>query len=275
MVNYDVRALQLRILKILKMFDKVCRQHGLRYCLVGGSLIGAVRHKGFIPWDDDLDVSMPRPDYEKLIKHSKEWLPSPYELICAENDPCYPLPFAKIQDANSTLIERKHLYYLGGLYMDVFPYDAWPDNKLARWWQASKYAFLKQALYLIHRDPYKHGHGPDSWAPLLARKLFTLQGLQKGIRKVLTKYDYQQATLASSYTDGLKGVLPKRITDVYVPFEFEGETMQGISEYDQYLTHQYGKYMEVPPPEKRVQHGFYYLDLNTPYREYAKKEQTR
>lgn len=268
MAKYDVRALQLRILDILKMFDKVCREHNLRYCLVGGTLIGAVRHKGFIPWDDDLDVSMPRPDYELLIKNCKEWLPAPYELVCAENDPNYPLPFAKIQDANSTLIERKHLYYLGGLYMDIFPYDAWPDGKAARWWQATQYAWLKQCLYLIHRDPYRHGHGPSSWAPLLVRKLYTMQGLQRRIRKVLTKYDYAKAHYASSYTDGLKGVLPKRITDGYSPYEFEGEQMMGISNYDEYLTHQYGDYMKIPPEEKRIQHNFHYLDLDHPYRDY-------
>lgn len=270
MANYEIRALQLRILKILLALDNVCRQHGLRYCICGGTMIGAVRHKGFIPWDDDLDVSMPRPDYDKLIEHASEWLPSPYELICSENDKSYPLPFAKIQDADTTLIERKHLYYLGGCYIDIFPYDAFPDNPVARWWQCTKYAFLKQCLYLIHRDPFKHGHGPDSWAPLLVRKLFTMQGLQRGIRRVLTKYDYTEANLAASYTDGMHGVLPKTITDDYAPFEFEGHQVMGIKNYDPYLKRMYGDYMTIPPEDKRVQHNFHYLDLGRPYREYGK-----
>ena len=113
MADYDIRPLQLRILKILLAVDKVCKEHGLRYYIMAGTMLGAVRHKGFIPWDDDLDIGMPRADYDLLMSHSKEWLPQPYEAVCAENDPNYPLPFAKIQDADTTLIERMHFEILG------------------------------------------------------------------------------------------------------------------------------------------------------------------
>ncbi len=268
MANYDIRNLQMRILNILLAFDKVCTEHGLRYCICGGTMIGAVRHKGFIPWDDDLDVSMPRPDYERLIAHSAEWLPSPLEFVCAENDPDYPLPFGKIQDASTTLIERPHLYYLGGCYIDIFPYDGFADNKLIRWWQCTKYAYYRKCLYLVHRDPYKHGRGPSSWIPLLARKMYTMRGLQKRIRQILTKNDYGKASLASSYTDGFKNAFPKKVCDYYGPYEFEGHTVQGIADYDSYLRVMYGDYMQIPPENKRVQHNFYYLDLEHPYREY-------
>lgn len=130
MADYDIRPLQLRILKILLAVDKVCKEHGLRYYIMAGTMLGAVRHKGFIPWDDDLDIGMPRADYDLLMSHSKEWLPKPYEAVCAENDPNYPLPFAKIQDADTTLIERMHLKYLGGIYLDVFPLDGVPQSNL-------------------------------------------------------------------------------------------------------------------------------------------------
>lgn len=269
MANYDIRTLQMRILDILLAFDKICTKHGLRYCICGGTMIGAVRHKGFIPWDDDLDVSMPRPDYEKLIAHAAEWLPKPLEFVCAENDPDYPLPFGKIQDASTTLIERPHLYYLGGCYIDIFPYDGFAENKLVRWWQCAKYAYYRKCLYLVHRDPYKHGRGPSSWVPLLVRKIYSMHGLQKRIRKILTKNDYALAKLASSYTDGYKKAFPKEICDHYGPYEFEGHTVQGIVDYDPYLKVMYGDYMQIPPEEKRVQHNFYHLDLDHPYREYT------
>ena len=96
MVNYDVRTLQLRILNNLMAVDKVCREHGLRYYIYDGTMLGAVRHKGFIPWDDDLDIAMPREDYEEFILHANEWLEQPYEFICMENDASYPLPFGKV-----------------------------------------------------------------------------------------------------------------------------------------------------------------------------------
>ena len=112
---YDIRELQLHILDILVAIDKVCKEHNLHYYLVFGTMLGAVRHKGFIPWDDDIDIAMPRPEYETLRSHAHEWLPKQYEMICPENDKRYMFGFGKIQDANTTLIEREHIDYLGGV----------------------------------------------------------------------------------------------------------------------------------------------------------------
>lgn len=268
MPKYDIKELHEKILNILLAFDKVCEEHRLRYCICCGSLIGAVRHKGFIPWDDDLDIAMPRPDYELLIRHCKEWLPEPYEFVCAENDSQYPLAFGKIQDASTTLIERRHLYYLGGCYIDVFPYDGYPDSAFKRRLQCIRYEYLKQILYIVHRDPYRHGRGPSCWVPLMVRKLYTMQGVQKRIRKVLTRYDYDKCNLVASYTSGYGKILPKTVMETYVPFEFEGHTVQGIADYDRYLTCMYGDYMKVPPEEEQVQHDFDYLDLGHPYRDF-------
>jgi lipopolysaccharide cholinephosphotransferase len=271
MANYDIRPLQMRMLKVLEALDKTCAAHGLKYGIFAGSLIGAVRHKGFIPWDDDMDVLMPRPDYERFIAHSTEWLPAPYEFVCGENDPEYPLPFGKIQDASTTLIERRHLSYLGGIYVDVFPLDAVPSNTLKRHLHFAKYEYLKQALYFVHRDPYRHGHGPSSWVPLLARKMYTMTGLQKAIRRLLTKYDYDGCKLVADYTDGLKGVMSKDVEGVYSLYEFEGETFQGVKRYDDYLTQMYGDYMKIPDGEHQRQHNFHYMDLTKPYREYKEE----
>lgn len=268
MANYDIEALHKKILNILLALDRVCTEHGLRYAICGGTMIGAVRHKGFIPWDDDLDVAMPRPDYEVLIAHSREWLPEPYEFVCAENDPLYPLPFGKIQDASTTLIERRHLYYLGGCYIDIFPLDAYPDSALMRRVQRVRYDIYKKLLYLVHRDPYRHGHGPSSWLPLLVRKLFTREELQKRIKRVMTRYDYDHCNYAASYTDCYRRILPKEIVDTFGPFEFEGCKVQGIAHYDPYLRAMYGDYMTLPSAEQRLQHNFHYLGLDRPYREY-------
>lgn len=175
MAEYNIRELQLRILETLKAVDNVCREHNLRYYIWAGTMIGAVRHKGFIPWDDDLDIAMPRPDYDRLIEHAAEWLPKPYEMVCAENDGVYPLPFAKIQNADTTLIERMHLKYLGGIYLDVFPIDGVPEGAVARKLHFARYEYYKRVLYLLFRDPYKHGHGPSSWVPCCAAACTRLQ----------------------------------------------------------------------------------------------------
>ncbi len=266
MASYDLKALHSKLLGILLAFDDVCRRHSLRYGICGGSLLGAVRHGGFIPWDDDLDTCMPRADYELLIANSRKWLPESYELICPENDPLYPLPFAKIQDASTTLIERRHLYYLGGCYIDIFPYDFWPEDIIAKHRQATEYEFLKQTLYMACRDPYRHGHGPSSWPCLMARRFYgDRTNIQRRIRNVLTRYADMPTPYASSYTDGLRGILPADITCTYSEYEFEGHRVMGIRSYDRYLRHMYGDYMQVPPPEKRIRHNFHYLDLDNPY----------
>ncbi|MCE2616946.1 MAG: LicD family protein [Phocaeicola sp.] len=273
MACYDIRPLQLRMLKILLAFDKICVEHDLQYCIFAGTLLGAIRHKGFIPWDDDMDVGMPRPYYEEFIKHSKEWLPAPFEFVCAENDPNYPLPFGKIQDSSTTLIERKHLSYLGGIYVDVFPYDGVPTNMLTRRMHYAAFEFYKQLLYLVYRDPYKHGHGPSSWAPLLVQKMFTKQGVQQRIRKILMKYDYNQCEYTADYTDGLRGVMQRSVYNTYARYLFEGEMVQGPKLYDEYLTKIYRDYMKLPDKEHQRQHNFYYMNLDQPYREFKYKEE--
>ena len=84
------------------------------------------------------------------MANAKEWLPKPYEAVCAENDKEYPLPFAKVQDADTTLIERMHLKYLGGVYIDIFPLDGVPESRMAQRMHFAKYEFYKRVLYLIH-----------------------------------------------------------------------------------------------------------------------------
>lgn len=268
MATYDIRPLQLRILKTLIAVDKVCKENNLRYYIMAGTMLGAIRHKGFIPWDDDLDIGMPRADYDRLMTNADKWLPQPYEAVCAENDKEYPLPFAKIQDASTTLIERMHLKYLGGIYLDVFPIDGVPTSRMTQRSHFAKYEFYKRALYLVHRDPYKHGKGPSSWLPLLCRKLFTPAGIQKSIRKIMTKYDFDQSPLVCDYDDGMRGIMPKEILGVPTPITFEGEKVRGVQEYDAYLTQKYGDYMTIPKQSGQRQHNFHYLDLNKPYRNF-------
>lgn len=265
-MEYDLRRLQLKVLDILKAVDEMCRKHGLRYYIMAGTLLGAVRNGGFIPWDDDLDIAMPRADYDLFLKNASSWLPAPYEAVAGENDPSYPLPFAKIQDASTTLVERAHLHYLGGVYIDVFPLDGVPAGKLRRTLHFAKYEFYKRALYFVHRDPYKHGRGLSSWLPLLARRIYSLQSLQTKIRKVMRKYDFDQSRLVADYDDGSKGVMPKTWVGAPRPIRFEDITAITIAEAEKYLEKKYGDYMTPPEGAHRKMHNFHYLDLDTPYR---------
>lgn len=268
MANYDIRPLQLRLLDILLVIQQMCEAHGLRYYLADGSLIGAVREKGFIPWDDDIDICMPRPDYEQLIEHSKEWLPERYEFVCFENDTSYPLHFGKVQDRESTLVERPHLYYLGGVYVDVFPIDGAPKGMLARRWWNFRYQFLRKMLYFSYRDPYRHGHGASSWVPLLTRKIMPMAGWQRAVKRCMMEYRFEDCDAVSfNHNDGLGAMIDKEaVLGEPTPVEFEGKQVWGLKNNDAYLTQLFGDYMTPPPPNKIHQHNFFYMNLEEPYR---------
>lgn len=273
--NYDIRILQQKIIGNLDAIDRVCREHNLRYYLWAGTMLGAVRHRGFIPWDDDMDICMPRPDYEQIVAHWREWFPQPYELISTETDPTYPYPFGKIEDSSTTVLERPDFKFLEGVYIDIFPIDGAPADEGERRRHFRKYKFWRHLLFLRGRDPFKHGRGPRSWFPWLLHKVFSLEGLQRRVKRLMTKYDYESSAFVVDYDDGLRGVLRKDILGVPQPYDFDGHEFMGVENYDAYLSAKYGDYMTLPPKEKQIQHHFYRLNLNLPYRQTSVEEQVR
>ena len=271
MVHYDIDALHKCVLGILEGIDDTCRRHNLRYYIFAGTLLGAVRHKGFIPWDDDMDIAMPRPDYDKLIQHQKEWLPAGLEMVCNETDPKYPQPFAKIQDANTTIIERVQLPYLGGAYIDVFPLDGMTSSAFGRKFHFFKYWYWKRMIYFCCRNPYKHGHGPSCWLPLAVRKCYTLLQIQKKMRGLQKTYDYDKSSFVVDHDDGMEGIFKKEIFGTPKPYDFEGHRFMGPENGLEYLRLKYGDYMTIPKDAQQRQHNFDILELDTPYREYERQ----
>lgn len=268
MASYDIETLHQHILQIMLTTDRVCQEHDIRYYCWAGTMLGAVRHKGFIPWDDDMDICMPRPDYDRFLTHAHEWLPQPLEALSIETSATYPGSFAKIVDSSTTLIERAHSDYVAGIYIDVFPIDGAPKAKWARQIAVTRYKLLDKLLYFLHRDPYKHGHGPSSWPVLAIQKLFSHEWARRQLRAANLAYDYDKSDYVLDYDDGVDGVLPKRVLGAPQPVEFEGHRVMGVEHADEYLRQKYGDYMVVPPHDHQRQHNFFYLDYNLPYRQY-------
>lgn len=268
-MNYDIRELQGHLLDMLLAFDAICREHGLNYYILFGTMLGAVRHKGFIPWDDDIDVGLPREQYELLIEHAAEWFPAPYEFLCYETNPRFVFGFGKMQDSNTTIIERGHIAFRGGAYIDIFPLDGISSNALMQRVQYLRYSYYKKVCYFLQRDPYKHGRGPRSWIPRITRHLYTAERAMRSFRRVMTSYPYAESSYVSALNDGMTSVMPKTVLGKPTPYEFEGHMVMGVEHADEYLRREFGDYMQVPPPEKRISHNFFYLDLHTPYRQAA------
>lgn len=268
MADYKVEDIQQHILKVLIAVDKVCREHGIRYWLSDGTMLGAVRHGGFIPWDDDADIAMPRPDFERFIKHGEEWLPKPFELQTFEKDENCTSALLKVIDGSTTLIERWSLNQIGGVYIDVCPIDGIPSQRWRRKLRIAMVHMVKSWVYLRSRDPYKRGRGYTSWLPRLLQatvKNVTLQRLQKRIQSA---YDYESAPLIADYDSGDRSSMPREVMGEPTPIMFAGHELLGVAQPDTYLKCLYGDYMKLPPEEKRRIHSFDYVDFERSYHDY-------
>ena len=260
--TYDLRQYQLRSVVLLEAIDQVCKQHNLRYYIIAGTLLGAVRHQGFIPWDDDIDIAMSRADYDLLMAHAEEWVPKPFRIVNHEIEPGYPKYFAKLEDRSTTLVENFGLGYVGGIYMDVFPLDAVPNNRLLRYVHFYKFHFLRKMLYYSYRDPYKHGRGLNAWAVKTFQRIFNRESLHKTSQRVLKEYNGKAGCdYVMTHDDGPRAYR----TEIFGEprdYEFEGKTFCGPAVSEGFLGVLYGPtYMQLPPEDKRRSHYHQYCDL--------------
>ena len=263
----STRKLQSVLLNILTAIHAVCEKHNLRYYLIAGTMLGAVRHKGFIPWDDDADIALPRKDYEKLVAHANEWLPEEYELVSGDKEAHYPYQFARIQDKRTTYILRRRFDYVGGVPVDVFPLDGMTANPIKQYIHYCKYGIIKKMMYYNLVDPYKHGKGIRSLYILLYHKLFSPAWLHKTLDSIQKEYDYDTSSLIADHDNKRsRGILPKAVYGTPVQIAFEGRMLNGVQQPDAYLTHCYGDYLQMPKQLPPI--NFRYLDLDTPYKSY-------
>ena len=250
-------------LSILSRFDEFCKKHSLTYFLAYGTLIGAVRHKGFIPWDDDIDIQMPREDYNRLIELSGE-LGTSLRLI-APRDADAEHTFVKIVDERTVKIEGGHKYRsdadFRGIDIDVFPLDGQPTDEAEykKWYKKLRKTYRKIWMREL-----------ESTADLklsfkIAIALFKLVRVFIPKRKKLldraealhAEYPYKSAEYVGcveSYFNGIGNRNPKSAYSECVLLDFEGEKFPAPVGYHDILTNMYGDYMKLPPKEAQVTH---------------------
>lgn len=265
----NTRKLQAVLLDILTAVHTVCKEHNLRYYLIAGTMLGAVRHKGFIPWDDDADIALPRKDYEIFIAHANKWLPSQYELVSGDKEAKFPYQFARIQDKRTTYILRRSFDYIGGVPLDIFPLDGMTSNPIKQYIHYFKYRIVEKIMYYNLVDPYKHGKDIRSMYIRLCHKLFSPACLHKTLDRIQKEYDYETSSLVADHDNSIRrGILPKEIYGTPSQISFEGKILNGVQQPAAYLTRCYGNYMEIPKLRPPI--NFRYLDLHTPYEQYIK-----
>lgn len=264
--------LQSNLLEIFRWFDEFCRQNQLKYYAIGGTLLGTLRHQGFIPWDDDLDVGMPRKDYERfmlLMKNQKGRYQ--YESIFSENDDyCYTM--GKLYDTQTTLIEQRRRTIKRGMFIDIFPLDGL-GNSLAdakhdyfsiKW----RLAFHEALITCIRPERNFWKNAFIRCVHIIPSFLVNTKELRLKIDSLCSAHDF------SKYTYG-GNLLGTKFEGEIVPLQWFGEPKEAKFEdlniyipfdSDSYLKHIYGDWKKLPPKEKQITaHDFIVCDLNTSY----------
>lgn len=259
----ELRNIQLLQLMIAKEVKRICELHKIQYFMIGGTLLGAVRHKGFIPWDDDLDFGFVRSDYERFLEVCKTDLSDEYFLQTWDTDPEYALPFAKIRLKGTHFVEKNtgkaHLCE-DGVFVDLFPFDKCknPDKRQV------KTAFYQRLLLMKNGYDIAHDGGMLKKAVYAGIKAVSLFFSRASIQRALQTSSMKDNGSDCDYLCNHYGgrILASFASDL-IPMPFEDDTFCAFSAYDEYLTAIYGDYMTPPPEDKRENyHGITRVELS-------------
>ncbi len=273
---YDIlRQLQLTQLDILTDIDKFCAEYNLRYSLYAGTLLGAVRHKGFIPWDDDLDICMPREDYDKFISLWQNESPAGYILQNKESSPNFTPSFTKIRKEHTAFVQQgeENANYHLGIFVDIFPIDRMPNGKLKR--LIFTYRCMKYQLFTREFVPPKGSFAEKAVSAVLLA-MYPTEKRMEARKKLLKKITQQNNNkncecVAIEIMSTIRQPLPADLFGGLVRLNFESGKFFCFKDWDRYLTIKYGNYMTPPPESEREwKHHPVLIDFENNYDEIKK-----
>ncbi len=248
-------------LQVLCKIDTICRREGFTYSLAYGTLLGAVRHGGFIPWDDDIDIMMPREDYIRFIAYC-QMNETGFALASPYSDSQYGYIFSKACDLGTVVVPENLKWQKHGIQVDIFPVEQLGDDLASAKKRFFKRRFARELLVAwnwkrFEKNPRK------SFTYNLPKFLFFLMSRFVSnvplIASINRYYDAFQSE-KSAYVGIVCGayrsreIMPSSVYEAYTDITFEGKTFKAISRFDEYLTTIYGDYMQLPPENQRVTH---------------------
>lgn len=266
--NIELREIQNRLKKMMGVFHDFLEKNSINYFIMYGSLLGAVRHSGFIPWDDDFDIGMLREDYEKLLRLSDK-VPYPYVLRARGlngTDKNYPYLYAKLEASNTILIE-KNIECLGiksGLYIDVFVFDNVASSRLRRFIMHRRLLFWLNIRKLLLMDTAKKRSFLKSILIRLAKRLFSLEKTLSRLDKIGRSANNENSEACCAYSslyDRLEPIFPISALKGGEIIPFEDYGFRGVKDADLTLKIQYGDYMLLPKEEDRQPHHNYSIEF--------------
>ena len=251
----NLRACQLKQLAILEEIDKICKRHKIEYWLDGGTLLGAVRHGGFIPWDDDIDIGMSLEDEKRFEEIAPKELPDWLYLQTPKSDPGSKEPITKIRDCNSLYIEQGDDFcqpYVKGIFVDIFPFVDYPDIPRS-WIKTLTKGISKSYSILNHRHTYSLRSFSEFF--YFGGKYCLCSALWKVVGLFGKKTRYSDVP----FLNGRGISFDKKAVKPLGTIKFEGKEFPAPCNPDSYLTDLYGDYMKIPPVEKREFHSIFIL----------------
>lgn len=258
MKKIDLEELKLIQLDILSVIDRFCRDKNIKYSLGCGSMLGAARHKGYIPWDDDIDIYLLREEYEKLIECFPEEVEN-VKLAALQRDGLWDRAYAKAYDCRTEMQDAGNKYHTG-VGIDVFPIDRVPADK-EEWMLYDKKRRRYQLLYAL-KTSMTFRKGRKWWKNIfvLLTKFFLLPFSTRRIAFFLERYSMKYQKIDSPFVfECCQGIFQKRpfkrsALENVIDMPFEDRIVYGMRDYDEYLSNAYGDWRSLPPEEKRVPH---------------------
>lgn len=253
----EQKQLQLEMLKEVK---RICNKNNINYFLGGGTLLGAIRHQGYIPWDDDIDIMLPRQDYKKLLHIFNQETNKQYKLLSYENTEDYYYPFAKIVHLKTKLVENecREIKDLG-IFIDVFPIDFLPNNNKKVKNIFKKYKKVFRTIIMMYKAKNIGKVTTDKKKLIMKKILLPIMEKYKLHTKILKRIDNltdkynntaRVACISGLYEE--REIMPSSYISDFTLAKFEDEEYKVPIGYDEYLTKHYGNYMELPPKEKQI-----------------------